>query len=537
MLPYDMQEVDRIRVEPYDRPMQTSVADIVRTSGTPRADRVAVEYEGRSVTFGEFDLGSSRVANALRSEGVEAQECVGFIEKNGLEYFEVAFGIAKINAINVGVNWRLTPPEMLHVIEDAQCKVLVVGPEFAAHIESIEGQLTTVEKIVVIGTHDRWESYGDWVARASDIDPGVKSGPDDIAFLIFTSGTTGLPKGAMMTQQGFFGAFKALDRWLLDETSVSLAMMPMFHFAGSGWSLLGLALGARLVLLREVDPARILEVIPQFGVTNIVLPPAVLQFMMVTPGADSTDFSSLRAMVYGGSPITETTLAKATAMFDCEFMQIYGLTETAGGVAQLDGIDHDPEDRPHLLRSCGKVFPWVELRVVDPESGDDVSAGEIGELWIRASQNMPGYWRNPEATAETITPEGWLRTGDAGYVDSEGYIFLKDRVNDMIVSGAENIYPVEVENALMKHPGLADVAVIGVPDERWGEAVKAIAVRAAGHNPTGEEIIAETRLHLAGYKLPKSVDFVDELPRNMTGKVLRRVLREPYWAGHTRGIG
>ncbi|MCU1388270.1 MAG: Long-chain-fatty-acid--CoA ligase FadD13 [Ilumatobacteraceae bacterium] len=527
--------------------MQSSVGDIIRTRGTDRADRIAVEYEGRSITYGEIDRRSNKVANALRAAGVEAQDRVGFIDKNGPEYFEVAFGIAKLNAINVGVNWRLTAREMLHIINDAQVKVLVIGPDFVPHIESIESELTTVTTIVVIegGTvadpacsgHPHWPSYEDWIGDEPEDDPAVPTAPEDIAFLIFTSGTTGLPKGAMMTQQGFFAAFSALDRWLIDEASVSLAMMPMFHFAGSGWSLLGLAVGCRLVLLRDVDPVRILEVIPEFGVTNIVLPPSVIQFMMLTPGADSTDFSSLRAMVYGGSPITETVLAKATAMFGCQFMQIYGLTETAGGVAQLDGADHDPENRPHLLRSCGKAFPWVEIRIVEPDTGIDVAEGDLGELWVRAPQNMPGYWHNPEATAATITPEGWLRTGDAGYRDPDGYIFLKDRVNDMIVSGAENVYPAEVENALMKHPAVTDVAVIGVPDETWGEAVKAIVVKPAGCKTTGAEIIAATREHLAGYKLPKSVDFADELPRNPSGKVLRRVLREPYWTGHTRGIG
>jgi long-chain acyl-CoA synthetase len=514
-----------------------SIGDIIRTQGTERAEGTALEYEGRSITFGELDRRSSQVANALRSVGVGAQDCVAFVDKNGPEYFEVAFGIAKLNAINVGVNWRLAPGEMLHIINDAQAKVLVVGPEFVSHIESIEGDLSTVTTIVVLGRHDRWTDYEPWVAANSAEDPAVASDPDDIAFLIFTSGTTGLPKGAMMSQRGFFAAFAALDQWRLDASSTSLAMMPMFHFAGSGWSLLSLSLGCRTVLLRDVDPVRILQVIPEFGVTNIVMPPAVMQFLFATPGVESTDFSSLRAILYGGSPITETVLAKATETFGCEFIQLYGLTETAGGVAQLDGVDHDPVNRPHLLRSCGKPYPWVELRIVEPESGTDVGPGELGELWVRAPQNMPGYWRNPTATAETITPDGWLRTGDAGYRDEEGYIFLSDRVHDMIVSGAENVYPAEVENALMKHVGVADVAVIGVPDERWGEAVKAIVVKSPGQDPTAEELIASARAHVAGYKLPKTVDFAEELPRNPSGKVLRRLLREPYWAGQARGIG
>jgi long-chain acyl-CoA synthetase len=380
-----------------------SIADIIRTEGTDRDERTALEYEGRSITFGELDRRSSRVANALRSVGVGSQDCVAFVDKNGPEYFEVAFGIAKLNAINVGVNWRLTPSEMRHIINDAQAKVVVVGPEFAAHIEAIEADLSTVTTVIALGGHDRWTDYETWVDGQPADDPHAVPAPDDVAFLIFTSGTTGLPKGAMMTQQGFFAAFSALDQWRLDPTSVSLAMMPMFHFAGSGWSLLSLAMGCRTVLLRDVDPARILQVIPEFGVTNIVMPPSVIQFLLMTPGVEHTDFSSLRAILYGGSPITESVLTAATERFGCEFIQLYGLTETAGGVAQLDGVDHDPVKRPHLLRSCGRPYPWVELRVVDPDSGADVPTGTVGELWVRAPQNMPGYWRNPKATASCPT--------------------------------------------------------------------------------------------------------------------------------------
>jgi long-chain acyl-CoA synthetase len=426
---------------------------------------------------------------------------------------------------------------MAFILDNARAKVIIVGQEFVGHIEAIEDQLAAGTIVVVVdGGHDRWTSYAEFVDAQPASDPHADVAPDDVAFLIFTSGTTGLPKGAMMTQRGFFAAFSALDQWRLDENSVPLAMMPMFHFAGSGWSLLSLGVGCTTVLLRDVDPKLILDAIERFGVTNIVMPPAVIQFLLATPEVETTDFSSLRAILYGGSPITETVLERATKFFDCEFLQLYGLTETAGGVAQLDGVDHDPVNRPHLMRSCGKPYPWVELRIVDATTGEDVPNGTVGEIWVRAPQNMPGYWRNPEATAETITPDGWLRTGDAAVQDEDGYLYLRDRVNDMIVSGAENIYPAEVENALMRDPSIADVAVIGVPDDRWGEAVKAIVVKAPGHSATPEEIIESARQHIAGYKLPKSVDFTEELPRNASGKVLRRVLREPYWAGRSRAI-
>ena len=221
--------------------------------------------------------------------------------------------------------------------------------------------------------------------------------------------------------------------------------------------------------------------------------------------------------------------------FDCRFMQGYGLTETSGAVTTLRAEDHDPS-RPELLRSCGQPLDGVELRIVDPETGFDCQLGDVGEVWIRSAQVMTGYWRNPAATAEAIDADGWFRSGDAGYL-LDGRLYLRDRVKDMIVSGAENIYPAEVENVVMRHPGVAEVAVIGVPHERWGETVKAIVVRARDAAVTEAEIIAHARASLAHYKCPTSVDFVVELPRNATGKILKRSLREPYWQGHDRRIG
>jgi long-chain acyl-CoA synthetase len=294
------------------------------------------------------------------------------------------------------------------------------------------------------------------------------------------------------------------------------------------------------VVLRDIDPARILEVIPEFGVTNAFMVPAVIQFLLLTPGVESTDFSSLRTLVYGASPITDKVLVKGIETFGCEFIQVYGLTETTGAITQLDGADHDPENRPQLLRSCGRPYPWVEMRVVDGE-GNDVPTGQVGELWTRSHQNMAGYWNNPQATAEAVTPDGWFRTGDAGFLDEDGFVYLHDRVKDMIVTGGENVYPAEVENVLMRHPAVADVAVIGVPDEKWGEAVKAIVVPAPDSDVAPADIqaalIAFARESLAGYKLPKSVDLAEALPRNPSGKLLKRELREPYWEGADRRVG
>jgi long-chain acyl-CoA synthetase len=514
-----------------------SIADIIRVHSAERPDAVAVEIDDRAATFAELDRRSSQVGHALTAAGVRAGDRVASIDKNGIEYFEVTFGLAKINAVNVAVNWRLAPAEMLQIIDDAKAEVVLVAPEFFEHVEKIEADLSRVHTIIALGAHPRWPSYEAWLADRSTTDPGIQAAGGDVAFQLYTSGTTGLPKGVMLTNDNFFkGIADMAEQWRFTADSVNLAMMPTFHIAGSGWSMIGLLHGCRTIVLRDVDPAAILRLIPEKGITNAFMVPAVIQFLLMTPGVDDVDFSTLRALVYGASPITEAVLTKGMERFGCEFIQVYGLTETTGAITQLDGVDHDPVDRPRLLRSCGRPYPWVELRIVDSATGEDVPDGEVGEIWTRSRQNTIGYWDNPAATADALTADGWFKTGDAGFLE-DGFVYLHDRVKDMIVSGGENVYPAEVENALMKHPGIADVAVIGVPDDTWGEAVKAIVVKAEGADPSEAEIITFAREHLGGFKLPKSVDFADALPRNPSGKLLKRELREPYWVGKERRVG
>ncbi len=515
-----------------------TIADVIRTHGEDRADAPALECEGRSMTFGELDHRSNQVGQALRTVGVRPGDRVAFIDKNGLEWFEVTFGLAKLGAVNVSVNWRLAPPEMAQIIRDAQAQVVIVGPDFTDAIEKVRGDLDGVTTFVAIGGRDGWTDYEQWVGAAADEDPGYHATGVDIAFQLYTSGTTGLPKGVMLSNDNFFsGVEGTADQWRFSEDSVSLAIMPTFHIAGAGWSMIGLYFGCRTVVLRELDPAAVLDLIPRFGVTNTFMVPVVIQFLLMTPGVETTDFSTLRTLVYGASPITDAVLTKGLETFGCEFIQVYGLTETTGAITQLDGADHDPEHRPDLLRSCGKPYPWVEIRVVDQVTGEDVPVGQVGELWTRSHQNMVGYWNNPEATAAAVTDGGWFHTGDAGFLDEDGFVFLHDRVKDLIVTGGENVYPTEVENVLMLHPEVADVAVIGVPDEKWGEAIKGIVVRTPDSQVSGEEIISFAREHLAGFKLPKSIDFAEALPRNPSGKLLKRELREPYWAGVERRVG
>jgi long-chain acyl-CoA synthetase len=381
--------------------------------------------------------------------------------------------------------------------------------------------------------------YDAWLAAAPDDDVDRKSSPDDVVLQLYTSGTTGLPKGVMLTNGNCAGLMDVADHWGVDETSVSLVAMPLFHIGGSGWANVALAKGGTDVLVPLPDPAVLLDTIEQRRVTNAFLVPAVLQMMCAVPGADERDFSSLRSISYGASPITTVALRRCLEVFRVPLFQVYGMTETTGAVTELSADDHDPGGpRQHLMRSAGRPYPWVEMKAVDPVTGEDCAPGRVGEIWTRSSQNSPGYWRKPEDTSAAFDADGWLHTGDAGYLDEEGYVFLTDRVKDMIVTGAENVYPIEVESALAEHPDVADVAVIGVPDERWGETVKAVVVRRPGSSLAEDDLLAWAKERVAGFKRPRSVDFVDELPRNPTGKLLKRVLRAPYWAdAEGRSIG
>ena len=307
--------------------------------------------------------------------------------------------------------------------------------------------------------------------------------------------------------------------------------MPLFHVAGANVSFAALAQGCRIVLVRDFSPALALDLMTAESIAHTFLAPAMILMMLQAPGLAAARFSHLRTIAYGASPISRDVLIRAKDAFGCGFVQFYGMTESTGAGSSLSPADHQ---REALLQSCGRPWPEVEMAILDAD-GAAAPDCEIGEIVMRGDIIMKGYWNRPQATAETLAG-GWLRTGDAGYRDGEGYFHIHDRMKDMVVTGGENVYPAEVENAIFGCPGVADVAVIGVPDDRWGEAVKAIVV-ADGKPPSPEAIIAWARARIAAYKAPKSVDFIDVLPRNPSGKVLRRQLREPYWAGRDRAIG
>ncbi|MBT5139962.1 MAG: long-chain-fatty-acid--CoA ligase [Acidimicrobiaceae bacterium] len=517
------------------------LADIVRDNAAERPDKPALICDERTLTYAELDAEASLVANALLSAGVENQDRVGIIAKNIPEYFTLTYGAAKINAVSVAVNWRLAPAEMGYILDNAEVGVVLVEDEFLGHLDTME--LPRNPLIVALGGSTGHLSYTDWIADASSEDPNYPTDTDDTGVQLYTSGTTGLPKGAELSNRNFEAIMDPITDMIgLDSDDVVLHVLPMFHIGGSGVANVGLFNGCTNIVHRDVDPGRIFADIPKHGVTSAFMVPALLQVLPMIPGASDVDYSSLKKIFYGASPITEEVLIASIALLKCPHAQAYGLTETTGVVTWLNAEDHDPGGpRAHLLRSAGRPIDGVELRIVDQDTGEDLSEGEVGEIWVRTVQNLKSYWKNPEATAE-VFPEGrdengfgWFTTGDAGYME-DGFLFIHDRVKDMIVSGGENVYPAEIENAIMAHPGVADVAVIGVPSDRWGESPLALIIPAEGADPTEEELIAHCKDRLARFKLPTAVQRIDAIPRNPSGKILKVELRKPYWEGRDRSV-
>jgi acyl-CoA synthetase (AMP-forming)/AMP-acid ligase II len=538
--PYQLKK-QQIRLGGYMSEIEepANLAEVVRVRAKTRGNAIAFEFEGRRTSFSEFDIKTNRIASALVALGVKPGERIAYLGKNSDIYFELLLGAIKAKVVMAPVNWRLAGPEIAFIVEDCKAPVLFVGPEFVEQVRSIKAQLPGVRHFITTegGTAD-WQDFAAWCDAQGGGDPKIDISPRDIAIQLYTSGTTGKPKGAMLSHANFLNLVRAgkdekpdWNKW--SEDDVSLVAMPIFHIGGSGWGVLGFYQGAKGVIAREFDPTRILDFFEQSGITKLFMVPAAMQFVVRQPRAREVDFSRLKYMLYGASPIPTALLKECIEVFKCGFVQMYGMTETTGTIVALAPEDHvEGLDR---MRSAGKALPGVELAILDAD-GNKLPAGQVGEIATRSGSNMAGYWNLPEATASTLNTDGWLRTGDAGYLDQDGYLYIHDRIKDMIISGGENIYPAEVESAVCDHPDVAEAAVVGVPDEKWGEAVKAIVVMKPGKNATAADIIGFTRERIAGFKTPKSVDFIAALPRNASGKILRRHLRDPYWEGKDRQV-
>lgn len=523
-----------------------TMADVPRYHARVRPDAIAMIDGDRVSTYKRFQERTARVANALAALGVKRGSRVAVLDQNSDRYFEILFGAAKVGAVLVSVNWRLAPPEISYILADAKAEVIFIGQGFAGLVRPLLKDLPLLRHVIVTdGATDEWPSYESWIAKQSDQDPDFRGDPKDTIVQMYTSGTTGNPKGVQLSHFALyahdrnrallkdqFDAQLTWNEW--DANDVSLVAMPGFHISGTGWGIVGLYNGAKSIITTQFEPGLVLKTIDRERVSKLVLVPATIQMLLRHPDCAKTDFSSIKYLLYGASPIPLDLLREAVDMFKCGFVQLYGMTETAGAVTYLPAEDHDPKGTKRM-RSAGRAITGSKIEVRDA-AGKALAPGAEGEIWIQSDTCMNGYWNMPEATLSTMPGDNWVRTGDAGYMDEDGYVYIQDRVKDMIVSGGENIYPAEVESAMYGHPAIAEVAVIAVPDEKWGEAVKAIVVLKPDAKADAQAILDFTRTRIAGYKVPKTVDFVKELPRNATGKVLKRTLREPFWKGYARRV-
>ena len=515
-----------------------SLAEVVRVNAKATPDAPAIVGEGRPVTHGELSARSDAIASGLVAAGLQVGDRVAYLARNATEYWELFFAAAKAGVVVVPLNFRLSSSEIEWILGDADASVVVAEDHLAALVpESWQGLRLVFAQERTPEVPDGWRDLEAWIAEQPAVDPHREQTGDALFCLMYSSGTTGRPKGVTTTVGGFLWAVEAFGG-LFDPSpaSVSLVPTPYYHIAAGGWSLIALAAGGRIVQFTEVTPQNMLGLLVAHRCTHVIMVPTVMQLFITSPQASAADYSSVQHVVYGGSPISETVMLGAQETFGAQLSQSYGLTETIGVTTFLRPEDHvvGPDSK---LRSAGRAVPGVEVKIVDPDTGQDCPTGVVGEVVTRGPGVTQAYWRNPEATEAAFWPGGWFRTGDAGSMDADGYVFLKDRIKDLLMSGGENIYPAEVENAIMAHPAVQEVAVIGIPSQRWGESPHAVVVPRAGESIDGDELIAFTRERLAHYKCPSSVEVVDELPRNPSGKVLKRELRAPFWAGHDRSIG
>ncbi len=518
-----------------------SIAKTVRDRAVEFGEQRVFSFKGEELSYLNLDLNSNRTANGFIAHGLKKGDRVAFLGKNSPSYFELIAAASKTQTVVTPINWRLAGPELVYVLNDCQAKLIFADAEYCEALSALQSSLQMKPVLVCVdqSTGDI-QDYVQWQNGYNDIDPVLDESADDDVVQLYTSGTTGKPKGAILSDRtllalrGQEGEDIMQDWQEYEQGETGLLAMPCFHVGGTSFGLGIIHAGAHAVIIPEYDPNEVLTLIEQYKVSKVFMVPAALKIILESPRIDEIDLTSLNYIFYGASPIPLELMRESIDRFGCGFVQMYGMTESGGTIVALPPEDHDPQGN-EKMRSVGKALWGVELKIID-ELGNTLAAGVIGEIATRSAKNMKAYWNLPEATNEALDDEGWLRTGDAGYLDEQGYLYIHDRVKDMIISGGENVYPAEVENAIYSHPSVSDVAVIGVPDTKWGEAIKAFVVLKPEADQDAQAIIDFTRTQIASYKCPKTIDFIDVLPRNPSGKVLRRELREPFWQGKRRSV-
>ncbi|MGI9415048.1 MAG: long-chain-fatty-acid--CoA ligase, partial [Hyphomicrobiales bacterium] len=509
--------------------MKCNIGDLLRRRATVSPDLEAIVDldAGKRFSYAELNGRVDAMCHALADAGVGNGDRVALLMYNCVEFVDCFYAAAKLGAVTVPLNWRLVADELAFILKDSGASLLVFGSDFAEAAADIHGrgaEATDVTRWIEVGDARQGQSwsvpYDDLLGAGKALESEIAAFDDDLAFIMYTSGTTGLPKGAMHSHATAFGAlWNVLATIDLRERDRYLIVLPLYHVGALTPLMSNLYCGASVTLMRQFDPAGMWETIESERITTTIAVPAMLNFMLSVPGLEARDITALRAIMSGASPVP-VALIEQYFRIGIEIHQVYGLTESGGPGCYLGGADAMAH-----AGSAGRGYLMTDVRVVDAD-GNDVAPGEPGEVLLRGDHNMLGYWNRPEATAETLR-DGWLHTGDVAIRDQDGFVTIHDRIKDVVISGGENVYPAEVENVLLQHPDVADVAVIGQQSAAWGECTFAVVVR---RNDAVQEadILAFCDGKMARFKVPKAAAFVDEIPRNPTGKPLKRVLREQF---------